>query len=319
MGHDTSNPRLDGASHVYFRLTDPRHADLDRNIQKVEGAWARARKVLVGAGGLCHCGHRWGHLMDGVEVMLLDRAPYTARCWDDDRVWINLPLFSEEPDGGVGALVHEFGHRIWFKCLSPEQQADWAKSWHEAKKRPAPRWEGQCSGTVSGYACTSDLEDFAEVFQAMVLGTIDDYNWKRWVDVCGCGKGSCEAPVRKVAKPSGASANLPRRGARSHGDAAPPIRWKRYPGGAAEIGRTPGGGPYAKSDGGRFVIWVSRYMGGPPGDRSYRYSFSAVDYEIPSGGQRFTRVPLERGADSSMNVKKVIAAVERWAEDHPSA
>ena len=39
--------------------------------------------------------------MDGVEVMLLDRAPYTARCWDDDRVWINLPLFGEEPDGGA--------------------------------------------------------------------------------------------------------------------------------------------------------------------------------------------------------------------------
>jgi hypothetical protein len=227
MGHDTSNPRLDGARHVYFRLTDPRHADLDGDIQKVESAWARARKVLVGAGGLCHCGNRWGHLMDGVEVMLLDRAPYTARCWDDDRVWINLPLFAEEPDGGVGALVHEFGHRIWFQCLSPEQQAAWAKSWQEAKKRPSPRWEGQCSGTVSGYACTSDLEDFAEVFQAMVQGTIDDYNWKRWVAVCGCGKGSCEAPVRRVAKPSGESANLRR---------AP-----RTPGKAASIGRTPGG------------------------------------------------------------------------------
>jgi hypothetical protein len=311
MGHDTSNPCLRGARNVYFRLTDPRHADLDRNIRKVESAWARARKLLVGAGGLCHCGNRWGHLMDGVEVMLLDRAPYTARCWDDDRVWINLPLFSVEPDGGVGALVHEFGHRIWFQCLSDKQQAQWTKSWQEAKKRPAPRWEGGCSGTVSGYACTSDLEDFAEVFQAMVLGTIDDYNWKRWVDVCGCGKGSCEAPVRKAAKPSGASANLSRRG-------AAPIRWKKYPGGVAEIGRTPGGGPYAKSDGGRFVIWVNRFMGPPSSNRSWRHFFIAYDYGLPSGGERFTCVPL--GGVDPMNIKQVLAAVERWAsERRPSA
>ena len=320
MGHDTSNPRLDGARHVYFRLTDPRHADLDRNIQKVESAWARARKVLAAAGGLCHCGNRWGHLMDGVEVMLLDRSPYTARCWDDDRVWINLPLFGEEADGGVGALVHEFGHRIWFQCLSREQQAEWAKSWKKVQKRSTPRW-GKCSGTVSEYACTSDLEDFAEVFQAMVFGTIDDYNWKRWVEVCGCGKGSCERPVRKVAKPEGASANLMRRRARSHGDTAvAPIRWKNYPGGAAEISRTPGGGPYAKSEDGRFIIWVSRSMGGPPGDRSYRYHFGGVDYGIPSGGQRFTDVPIKQGdwtSESSTNPAAVMAAVERWALERP--
>ena len=88
--------------------------------------------------------------------MLLDRAPYTARCWDDDRVWINLPLFGEEPNGGVDALVHEFGHRVWFQCLSEKQQDQWGKSWVETKKRPTPRWTGECSGTISGYACTSD-------------------------------------------------------------------------------------------------------------------------------------------------------------------
>jgi len=318
---DSSNPRLDGARHVYFRLTNPRHADLDRNIAKVESAWARARKVLASAGGVCHCGNRWGHLMNGVDVMLLDRAPYTARCWDDDRVWINLPLFGDEPDGGVGALVHEFGHRVWFQCLSPEQQTQWAKSWNEAKKRPTPQWTGQCSGTITGYACTSDLEDFAEVFQAMVLGQIDDYNWKRWVDVCGCGKGgSCERPTRRArAAVSTTDRGVAGEHSHAHGDVAKAIRWKRYPGRTAEICRTPGGGPYAKSEDGRFVIWVSRYLGGDAGRRSYSFHFSAVDYGIPSGGQRFTNVTMSRGRDSSTDVKNITAAVERWAQDHPTA
>jgi hypothetical protein len=198
-----SKPNLQGARRVLFRLTDPGHADLDRNIQKVEKAWARARQVLSKIGGICHCGDRWGHLMNGVEVTLLDRSPYTARCWDDDRVWINLPLFSEESDGGVEALVHEFGHRVWFQCLSREQQDKWRQSWVKAKQRPNPRWTGQCSGTISGYACTSDLEDFAEVFLAIVMGRVDEHNRQRWTEVCGCGKGSsCSRPTRTKGSPS---------------------------------------------------------------------------------------------------------------------
>ncbi len=313
----SSNPRLDGARHVYFRLTNPQHADLDRNIKKVEDAWVGARKVLASVTGICHCGNRWGHLMDGVEVMLLDRAPYTARCWDDDRVWINLPLFGEEPNGGVDALVHEFGHRVWFQCLSEKQQDQWGKSWVETKKRPTPRWTGECSGTISGYACTSDLEDFAEVFQAVVLGRVDDHNWKRWVEVCGCGKGgSCARPTRPPT-PAGQSANLARRRARTHGDTSASTAWTRYPWRVAEICSV-GGGPYAKSKDGRFVLWVQRSRGGDPGNRSYSYYFSAVDYGIPSGGQRFTSVPVGHGRDSSTNVKTVMAAVDRWAHDHPA-
>jgi hypothetical protein len=99
------------------------------------------------------------------------------------------------------------------------------------------------------------------------------------------------------------------------------IKWKRYPGGVANITRTPGGGAYAKSEDGRFLIHVSRYLRGDPGDRSYVYHFSAVDYSIPSGGQRFTNIPVDRGggfkSDTSTNVKHVMEAVEKWAREHP--
>ena len=313
-----SKPRLDGARNVYFRLTSPQHADLARNIEKVERGWAAARRVLASAGGLCHCGNRWGHLMNGVDVTLLDKAPYTARCWDDDRVWVNLPLFHDEPNDGVDALVHEFGHRVWFQCLTEEQQDRWAASWRQTKKRPTPRWAGQCSGTISGYACTSDLEDFAEVFLAVVRGRVDEHNRKRWQEVCGCGKGACEA--RTPPPPAGKGASLVRR----YGSAEPraAIRWSKYAGGAAKISQTPGGGPYAKSADGRFIIWVLRYRGGDHGDRHYTHHFCAVDYGIPSAGQKFTAVPIQMpGAfprESSSNVKAVMAAVDRWAAGHPS-
>jgi hypothetical protein len=299
-----SDPRLDGARKVYFRLTNPQHADLDRNIRQVETAWAKARKALASAGGLCHCGNRWGHLMNGVEVTLLDRSPYTARCWDDDRVWINLPFFAEETDGGVGALVHEFGHRVWFQCLSQEQQDQWTRSWNEARKRPTPRWTGECSGTISGYACTSDLEDFAEVFKAVVMGEVDPYNRKRWVEVCGCGKGEvCERP-HTAAPSANQSANLSRA---PRGPA--PILWKT-PGDTAAIGRTPGGGPWTQSQDERFVIWVKSH-----GDRLL---FSALDYGIPDETRAYTILRVDRSRHSSPDMKKVLAAVERWAHEHPA-
>jgi len=311
-----SNPRLDGARQIYFRLTHPQHADLARNIEKVEQAWARARRVLASVGGICHCGKRWGHLMDGVEVTLLDRSPYTARCWDDDRIWINLPLFGGEANG-VDALVHEFGHRVWFQCLSDEQQARWGKSWNEIKKRPTPQWSGQCSGTVSGYACTSDLEDFAEVFLAVVRGRVDDHNWKRWVDVCGCGKGaSCDRPphTRSASrKEDDASADGR---THKHGDmvSASPLRWRKYPGGRAKLAQLPGGKPYAKSEDGRFIIWVSRYRRAAQGDAHY---FSAVDYATPSGKKSHAIVPIRSATDSTSSLEQVIAAVERWRGEHP--
>ena len=134
-----ATPRLQGAKAVRFQLNGRHHADVSGQVEVVEDAWRDARRILSRAGGLCHCGNRWGHLMNGVEVTLLDKAPYTARCWDDDRLLIHLKKFSEEPDGGVGVLVHEFGHRVWFQCLSREQQDEWTASFKKAKSHCSVR------------------------------------------------------------------------------------------------------------------------------------------------------------------------------------
>ena len=96
------------------------------------------------------------------------------------------------------------------------------------------------------------------------------------------------------------------------------LHWKKFPGGAAKIGII--GGPYAKTEDGRFMIFVRRYLQGQPGDRSYAYHFSAVDYSIPSKGNRWTDIPIHMGGfanDHSSNPKTVVTAVEKWAHEHP--
>lgn len=183
-------PRLQGAKKVQIRLTNKHHADLDEQIEVVKDAWDDAHRILERAGGLCGCGRRWGHMMNGMNVTLLDKAPYTARCWDDDRLLIHLKKFSEEEDGGVGVLVHEFGHRVWFQCLTDEQREAWRKGYTKLKSNSRPRWGSSCGGVVSEYACTDDLEDFAETYRMIVYGQIDKRNLERWLEVCDCG---CDA------------------------------------------------------------------------------------------------------------------------------
>lgn len=93
------------------------------------------------------------------------------------------------------------------------------------------------------------------------------------------------------------------------------IRWIKSPGRIAELAASPGGGVYAQSADKRFMVSVHRFMTGDAGRRQYLYYFTAVDYGIPSGGQRFTDVPV-RDTEKS-DPKKTLAAVERWAESHP--
>jgi len=95
------------------------------------------------------------------------------------------------------------------------------------------------------------------------------------------------------------------------------IKWIKFPGGAAKIAVV--GGPYAKSEDGRFMVYVRRYLQGEPGNRTYSYHFSGVDYGIPSKGARFTEIPIIQGGlntEYASNPKKVMASVEKWAAEH---
>jgi len=100
--------------------------------------------------------------MDGVEVILVEytgRESYTARCWDDDRIFINVPRLAEQAKP-ARVLVHEYGHRVWFHCLSHSQRSVWLSTYAHAKKN------GQL---ISSYSSTAATEDFAEVFATRVM------------------------------------------------------------------------------------------------------------------------------------------------------
>ncbi len=88
------------------------------------------------------------------------------------------------------------------------------------------------------------------------------------------------------------------------------IKWTRTAGRLTKIAATVGPAIYAKSDDGRFIIWVYRCMLGTQGRRQYHYTFSATDYRSTAGA-RFTNVPVKDTEQS--DPKKVMAAVTRWA------
>jgi len=57
----------------------------------------------------------------------------------------------------AGSIVHELGHRYWFKFMSPGDRNNFS------------RWFGKVPAT-SSYGATSDIEDFAETFETYVMG-----------------------------------------------------------------------------------------------------------------------------------------------------
>lgn len=94
------------------------------------------------------------------------------------------------------------------------------------------------------------------------------------------------------------------------------IHWKKTP-----LNNIKGDmGIYARSEpDGRFLVHVRRWRSGQPGDRKYTLFYSAIDYQTPSEGKRYSEIPVSQGSHESVNASKVFAAVEKWAQEHPVA
>jgi hypothetical protein len=69
------------------------------------------------------------------------------------------PDFEDYEGFLIGAMVHELGHRFWYKFMSQAQRLGFASYFGKVK-------------AVSNYGSTNESEDFAETFMMYVLGDL---------------------------------------------------------------------------------------------------------------------------------------------------
>jgi hypothetical protein len=73
----------------------------------------------------------------------------------------------------AGVVVHELGHRYWFKHMKAGARARFA-AWFDPRNKEDQEKEGPKAGFVpapTSYGAESPVEEFAEIFTAYVLGS----------------------------------------------------------------------------------------------------------------------------------------------------
>jgi len=111
-----------------------------------------------------------GYLLGGiVSVEYRPQAQYGAAYFRrNDRLEVNSAAVIS-PDRLTRMLVHELGHRVWFRFLSSAQRDRFAANWIETGEDPE---EPQTRlPSVTPYGTTNRHEDFAETFAEVVMGT----------------------------------------------------------------------------------------------------------------------------------------------------
>ena len=111
--------------------------------------------------------HGLGRLAEGVNIVFSLRRGYYARFWRDNVLCINLRDLLSQGNRAVGIILHELGHRVWFRVAHQKTRARWAAD-HRARRK----LDRYGASFVSAYAKTNVLEDHAEGFRARVEGTL---------------------------------------------------------------------------------------------------------------------------------------------------
>jgi predicted SprT family Zn-dependent metalloprotease len=150
--------RLSGEPEIQAKVKEPHHYACETFIDD----WNTAYYMTDKAG--------WKGLMDHPVIVFRDGVKYLATYWEDDKVYINLDKVLDIHEDFVRVIVHEMGHRIWFRRLSRKQKRQWIDSWERMQE----------TQYVTAYASTSPVEDFAEVFQEIICGKLDSFNRRRW-------------------------------------------------------------------------------------------------------------------------------------------
>jgi len=119
-------------------------------VKKAEGFLKRAGLGYLAKGRIFFEAQRWGEYPDRKGTHYIQAAATYHRGGD----FINVYFVN---DFVVSSIVHETGHRYWFKYMNSED------------KRNFERFFGK-SKAASSYGSTHPEEDFAELFAAYVMG-----------------------------------------------------------------------------------------------------------------------------------------------------
>jgi hypothetical protein len=150
--------RVTGLHQIAFSgLQD--NAGTRRQVREFIRIWRRARAVLAAKG--------LGNVAQCIDVVLTTKRGYYARYWQDGILCINLRDFLNERDP-VGTLVHELGHRVWFRAMRKQTRMRWALD-HNARMAGKLTRSGNFP---SEYAKEAPIEDHAENFRMHVQGRL---------------------------------------------------------------------------------------------------------------------------------------------------
>jgi hypothetical protein len=137
---------------------------LRRDIATFARAWQEARAILARKG--------LSRLADGVNIAVTQGVHYYARQWKDDILCINLAAFVRQRDQ-AGILIHELGHRVYFRAMTTREQAAWHRD-HLARRSAR-------ADSPTPYAAKDPLEDHAEVFRLRMQGRLHGAHLVRYV------------------------------------------------------------------------------------------------------------------------------------------
>ena len=107
-------------------------------------------------------------LLYGHVALQHDPARWTAAyTQSNDRLELNVRRSHMNVQPVARAIVHELGHRAWYRFMDRTQRMRFSKQWHGAEP-------GERKPSVTPYGTESPEEDFAETFTEVVTGKQKD-------------------------------------------------------------------------------------------------------------------------------------------------
>lgn len=162
--HTIPRYRLEGVRKIQICL--PPSPELGAQLRQFARVWHAAVAQLRRRG--------LEKLAYGVSIAMTSRRGYYARFWRDNILCVNLRDFLGQKDA-IGILIHELGHRVWFRVARQRTRARWAADHHQRLKI-----DRNAGSFVSQYAKTNALEDHAEAFRERVQGGLTGHAKTRY-------------------------------------------------------------------------------------------------------------------------------------------